>query len=231
MWDCEEGDAMKVIVFGASGMIGQGVLRACLRDASITDVLVIGRTPTRVTHPKLRERLRQNFEDYADIDSELSGYDACFYCLGVSSAGMEEAAYRHITYDLTMSAAATLLRLNPRMTFIYVSGQGTDSTAQGKSMWARVKGETENALLKMPFKAAYMMRPGLIQPVDGATSKTKLYRNIYVVIRPLWPLLKRLMPRAITTTAQIGEAMIVLATSGAPKRILEPPDILALLGA
>jgi uncharacterized protein YbjT (DUF2867 family) len=223
---------MKVIVFGASGMIGQGVLRECLMDSGVDDVLAVGRTRTGVQHQKLRERLVPGFADYTDLESELAGFDACFFCLGVSSAGMTEAAYRHITYDFTLAAATTLARLNPQLVFIYVSGAGTDSTAHGRVMWARVKGETENALLKLPFRAAYMLRPGAIQPLHGATSKTKLYRIMYVVMMPLWPLwpiLRLFFPRAITTTEQIGRAMIKLVRDGAPKQTLEAADINELL--
>ena len=151
---------MKVILFGATGMVGQGVLRECLLDPDVERVLVVGRSPTGQQHAKLREILHDDFFDFSAIESELTGYDACFFCLGVSSVGMDAQRYRHLTYDLTMATATTLARLNPAMVFTYVTGRGTDSTEQGPRMWARVKGKTENDLLKLPFKAAYMFRPG-----------------------------------------------------------------------
>src|ERR1700716_2717253 len=163
---------MKVILFGATGMVGQGVLRECLLDAGVESVLVVGRSPTGQRHAKLREILHEKFMDFSAIESELRGYDACFFCLGVSSVGMNEERYRHLTYDITMAAATTLAKLNPGMVFTYVTGRGTDSTEQGPRMWARVKGKTENDLLKLPFKAAYMFPPGAIQPLHGARSTT-----------------------------------------------------------
>jgi uncharacterized protein YbjT (DUF2867 family) len=153
---------MKVIFFGASGMVGQGVLRECLLDPDVETVLLIGRSVTGRQHPKIREIVHQDIADLEPIASPLAGFDGCFFCLGVSSVGISEADYKRITYDLTIGAAATLARLNPAMTFIYVSGAGTDSTERGRTMWARVKGATENALLRMPFHAAYMFRPGFI---------------------------------------------------------------------
>ncbi|MEA2339657.1 MAG: hypothetical protein QOE82_3664 [Thermoanaerobaculia bacterium] len=213
-----------VILFGASGMVGQGVLRECLLDPDVHRVLSIGRTVTGLQHPKLREIARSNLYDYSDIESELTGYDACFFCLGISAAGMSEADYRRITYDLTLAAATTLARLNPQMTFIYVSGSGTDSSEQGRTMWARVKGATENALLRLPFKAAYMFRPAGIQPMHGERSKTRLYRFLYAVTKPISPLLTRLMPKSITTTEILGRTMIDVARNGAPNPILEAAD-------
>lgn len=216
---------MKVLLFGATGMVGQGVLRECLLDEGVQSVLAVGRHATGQTHEKLRELIHNDFFDYSSIESQLSGWDACFFCLGVSSAGMAEERYRHLTYDLTLAAAQTLSRLNPGMTFIYVSGLGTDSTERGRMMWARVKGATENALLRLPFKAAYMFRPGIIQPLHGITSKTKLYRAGYAVARPLFGVLNALSPKSITTTEQLGRAMIRVARHGAPKTILETEDI------
>ncbi len=219
---------MKVILFGASGMVGQGVLRECLLDPGVESVLVIGRAALGKTHAKLRERVVSNVGDLSAIESEISGYDAGFFCLGVSSVGMKEVDYRRLTYDLTLGAAQTLAKLNPTMTFIYVSGTGTDSSEQGRTMWARVKGETENALLRLPFKAAYMFRPGIIQPLHGITSKTKLYNVLYPLLVPVIWLMKIFTPGAITTTEQMGRAMISAARSGAPKRWLESKDINAL---
>ena len=163
---------MKVILFGATGMVGQGVLRECLLDAGVESVLAVGRSPTGQRHAKLREIVHDDFLDYSAIESELTGYDACFFCLGVSSVGMNEERYRHLTYDITLAAARTLAKLNPQMVFVYVTGRGTNSTEHGSLMWARVKGKTENDLLKLPFKAAYMFRPAGIQPLHGIRSKT-----------------------------------------------------------
>ena len=164
---------MKVILFGATGMVGQGVLRECLLDPTVDAVLTVGRSPTGQRHAKLREITHADFGDYSAIEDDLRGYDACFFCLGVSSVGLSEADYHRVTYEYTLAAARTLVRLNPGLTFVYVSGQGTDSTEKGRTMWARVKGRTENELLKMPFKGAYMFRPGYIQPVKGAVSSTR----------------------------------------------------------
>lgn len=216
---------MKVILFGATGMVGQGVLRECLLDPEVEQVLAVGRTATGQQHAKLRELAHKNLLDFSGVEKELSGYDACFFCLGISSAGMSEPDYRRVTYDMPMAAAQTLVKVNPGMTFIYVSGAGTDSTERGRSMWARVKGEAENALLKLPFKAAYMFRPAFIQPMHGVTSKTKLYRAIYAVMGPLYPLWKMLFPKYVTTTEQVGRAMLEVAKRGAPQRVLENDDI------
>ncbi|MEU8360408.1 epimerase [Nonomuraea sp. NPDC048882] len=216
---------MRVILFGATGMVGRGVLRECLLDDRVTAVLTVGRAVTGVTHGKLRELRHDDLLDLSAIEDELRGYDACFFCLGVSSAGMKERDYRRITYDFTLSAGRTLARLNPGSTFVYVSGVGTD--AHGRAMWARVKGETENALLELPLEA-YMFRPGYIQPMYGVTSRTRFYRLAYVVVRPFYPVLRRLFGAGITTTERIGQAMITVAERGAPKRILGPADINAL---
>jgi uncharacterized protein YbjT (DUF2867 family) len=216
---------MKVIIFGATGMVGQGVLRECLLDREVESVLTIGRGATGQQNGKLREIVHQDFADFSAIAESLSGYDACFFCLGVSSVGMTEQEYRRVTYDITMAAAQTLARLNPDMTFLYVSGAGTDSSERGRVMWARVKGETENALLRLPFKAQYMLRPAFIQPMHGIQSKTKLYRALYAVMGPLYPVLKALLPKYVTTTEQVGRAMIGIAKRGAPKHVLENQDI------
>jgi uncharacterized protein YbjT (DUF2867 family) len=215
---------MKVIIFGATGMVGQGVLRECLRDSEVERVLVVGRSSIGVTHEKLKEIVHKNFFDFSSIEENLSGYDACFFCLGVSSAGMKEPEYTRVTYDVTMTAAEVLARKNPGMTFIYVSGAGTDSSERGRSMWARVKGRTENALLKMPLKA-YMFRPAYIQPMHGIKSKTKLYGAMYAFVAPMYPILRRIAPKYVTTTEQLGRAMICVAKRGAVKRVLESDDI------
>lgn len=219
---------MKVILFGASGMVGQGVLRECLRDPDVEEVLVVVRNRIRRQHAKLREILHDDFSDFSTIESELAGYDACLFCLGVSSIGLDEARYREITYDITMAAAQILARLNPAMTFIYVSGSGTDSTEQGRLMWARIKGKTENDLLKLPFKAAYMFRPAGVQPLHGIQSKTRWVNTLYHYARPLLGGLRRVAPGAMTTTEQLGRAMLKVAKSGYPRPVLESRDINAV---
>jgi uncharacterized protein YbjT (DUF2867 family) len=219
---------MKVILFGATGMVGQGVLRECLLDASVESVLAVVRSPTGRRHAKLRELLHDRFLDYSAIESQLAGYDACFFCLGVSSVGMGEERYRHLTYDITMAAAKMLSKLNPGMVFVYVSGRGTDSSEHGRLMWARIKGKTENDLLKLPFKAAYMFRPAGIQPLHGIRSKTAWVQAIYVAAAPVLTLLNRVAPKYMTTTEQVGRAMIRVARDGYPRPVLESEDINAV---
>jgi len=222
---------MNVLLFGATGMVGQGVLRECLKDPDVQRVLTIGRTRTGAQHPKLREVVHQDMWHYASIEAELSGLDACFFCLGVASAGMSEADYEAVTYGITMAAAETLSRLNPRMTFIFVSGAGADSSEHGRIMWARIKGKTENAVLRQPFKAAFVFRPGVIQPLHGIRSRTALYRVLYSFTKPLLPLLRWALPGYILTTEQLGRAMLAVAKHGASKRILESNDISAIVAA
>jgi len=219
---------MKVILFGATGMVGQGCLRQCLRDPAVASVLAVGRRGSGQRHAKLHEIVHDNFLDFSAIQSQLTGFDACFFCLGVSSVGMNEADYRHLTYDITLAAATTLSKLNPGMVFIYVTGRGTDSTEQGRLMWARVKGKTENDLLKLPFKAAYMFRPAGIQPLHGVRSRTAWVNATYVVAAPLLTLLNRVAPKYMTTTEQVGRAMIKVARDGYPRPVLESEDINAL---
>jgi uncharacterized protein YbjT (DUF2867 family) len=209
-------------------MVGQGVLRECLRDAGVEHVLTVGRTAIGVQDPKLREIVQADLTSYASIAPQLSGFDACFFCLGVSSAGMREADYERVTYDITLAAAQTLVHLNPGMTFVYVSGAGTDSSERGRMMWARVKGKTENALLRLPFKAAYMFRPGAIQPLHGVRSKTAAYRVLYSLTAPLLPLLRRMFPDLILTTDQIGRAMLAVVRKGSLRKVLDSRDIGAL---
>ena len=216
---------MRVILFGATGMVGQGVLRECLLAPEVESVLSVGRSSTGQQHPKLREVVHADLNGLTPIQDHLQGYDACFFCLGVSSAGMSEEDYRRVTYDLTIAVAHTLARLNPGMTFIYVSGAGTDSTEHGRSMWARVKGQTENALLRVGFKAAYMFRPGIIRPLHGIRSKTRRYRVLYAVLSPFVLVLAGVAPNSITTTEKMGRAMIHAAKSGAPKVLLGTRDI------
>jgi uncharacterized protein YbjT (DUF2867 family) len=220
---------MNVLIFGATGMVGQGVLRECLLDPDVQLVQTIGRSANGLEHEKLREIVHQDMTSYASLDVQLLGCDACFFCLGVSSSGTKEDEYERVTYGITMAAAEALSRLNPLMTFIYVSGAGTDSSEHGRIMWARVKGRTENALLRLPFKAAYMFRPGVIEPLHGVRSKTPAYRIGYALVGPLLPLLRRTFPNSILTTEQIGLAMLSVAKHGAQKRILESKDIRAVL--
>ena len=219
---------MNVLLLGATGMVGQGVLRECLAASDIERVTTLGRSATGRQHTRLDEVVHANLFDLSSNESRLAGYDACFFCLGVSSAGMSEQEYTVVTHDLTLSVARTLARLNPDMTFVYVSGMGTYSTEHGRSMWARVKGRTENTLLRLPFKAAFMFRPGAIMPMHGVRSKTLLYRIAYVALTPLYPLVKRLAPNAVTTSQQVGRAMLEVARHGYPRPVLETPDINAL---
>ena len=212
---------MKVIIFGATGMVGQGALRECLADPQVESILIVGRSSSGVDNPKVREIVQPDLFDYSTLEGELIGFDACFFCLGVSAAGMSEEAYHKVSVDLTLAAAKTLVRLNPEMTFIYVSGAGTDSTEKGRMMWARVKGKTENQLLQLPFKAAYMFRPAYIQPLHGIQSRTRAYRVLYGLVGPLFPVLQALFPRYVTTTERVGLAMIRVAQQGHPQPILE----------
>jgi uncharacterized protein YbjT (DUF2867 family) len=218
---------MNILIFGATGMVGQGVLRECLLDPNVQLVQTIGRTATGQQNPKLREVVHPDLWNYAPIESNLKNFDACFFCLGVGSPGMNEKDYEHVTYGITTAAAETLSRLNPKMVFIYVSGTGTDSSEKGRMMWARVKGKTENALLRLPFAAAYMFRPGFIEPAHGEISRNKLYRALFVVTKPVLPMLHRLFPNQILTTEQIARAMLNLVIRAYPKHILEIEDIRA----
>ncbi len=219
---------MKVILFGATGMVGQGVLRECLVDAGVTEVLAVGRSASGVQHAKLCEVLHDDFTDFSKIESQLAGFDACFFCLGVSSIGMEPERYRHLTYDVTMAAANTLARLNPGMVFTYVTGKGTDQTETSPLGWARVKGKTEKDLLKLPFRAAYMFRPSGIQPLHGVRSKTPWINAVYALTAPLLSWMVRATPNHMTTSEQLGRAMIKVARDGYPKPILESVDINAI---
>ncbi|VVD26700.1 NAD-dependent epimerase/dehydratase family protein [Paraburkholderia dioscoreae] len=219
---------MKVLIFGATGMVGQGVLRECLRAPDVEAVQTVGRTRSGQLDPRLIEVIQQDLTDIRAIEPSLNGFDACFLCLGVSSAGMQEAEYSRLTYDLTMAVAQTLARLNPQMTFVYVSGSGTDGTEHGRSMWARVKGRTENALRRLPFKGVYLFRPGVIEPLNGARSKTRSYRLFYTLAKPFLPTLRALLPNQILSTEDIGLAMLAVARQGADKAVLETADIRAL---
>lgn len=216
---------MNIMIFGATGMVGRGVLRECLQAADVARVTAVGRTPSGVTDPKLRDVLVRDLMDYRSVEADLSGFDACFFCLGVSSAGMSESQYTRITHDLTLAAAEVLARLNPQMTFVYVSGAGTDNTERGSIMWARVKGRTENVLRRLPFKAVYLFRPGAIQAMHGERSKARASAVAYTLVGWLLPTLRALLPRQILTTESIGKAMLAVARRGAPQAVLEPGDI------
>ena len=212
---------IKTILTGATGMVGEGVLHECLLHPDVESVLVINRKPCGVKHEKLSEIIHKDLSDLSSIEEQLISYNACYFCAGVSSIGKKEDEYKRITYDLTMNFANTLIKLNPDMTFCYVSGVGTDSTEEGKSMWARVKGKTENDLLKLPFKAAYMFRPGYIQPIKGLKNTYKMYK----VLAPIYPLIKLLFSKYTTTLREIGLAMINVTLYGLERKILECRDI------
>ncbi|MEV5261678.1 NAD(P)H-binding protein [Streptomyces anulatus] len=216
---------MRVIVFGASGMVGHGALRASLRDDTVTEVLAVVRSPLPLTHAKLRQIVHTDFTDYTSLQDQLKGLDACFFCLGVSAVGRGEEEYTHITHDYTLAAARALQTASPELTFVYVSGEGTDSTGKSRQMWARVKGRTENELLAMPIEA-YMFRPGYIQPVDGASSRTPLYRILYRATGALYPILRRTLPRYVTNTDAVGRAMLaIIRQNGAASAVLRNSDI------
>ena len=215
---------MKAIVFGATGMVGEGVLHVALGEPDVGSVLVIGRRSCAVSHPKLTELVRDDFFDYAGVEDRLRGYDACFFCLGVSSIGMKENDYTRVTHDLTMSAARVLSRLNPGMTFCYVSGAGTDGTEKGRSMWARVKGKTENDLAKLSFKAAYAFRPGFIKPIKGLRHAFTFAR----ILGAAYPVWKTLLPKYVCTLEDLGLAMVQVALGDSSTPVVECEDIARL---
>jgi uncharacterized protein YbjT (DUF2867 family) len=219
---------MKVLIFGATGMVGQGVLLECLRDQGVNSVVTLGRTATGNPDPKVREIVHRDPMNLTSLQDRLTGFDACFFCLGIASTGMKETDYERITYGYTLVAAETLSRIAPGLTFIFVSGAGTDSSEQGRIMWARIKGRAENALLRLPLKA-YMFRPGFIQPLDGIQSKTKMYRVLYNILRPVLPLLRRAFANQILSTREIGQAMLAVARHGYSKHIMEIADIRRVL--
>lgn len=216
--------SINVIIFGATGMVGEGVLHESLKDENVNSVLVVGRRACGVAHPKLKELQHNDFFDYTSIEKELKGYDACFFCLGVTSIGKREPEYRRLTYDLTMAAARTLVRLNPNMVFCYVSGAGTDSAEGGKQMWARVKGKTENDLMKLPFKAAFAFRPGFINPTPGLKNAITASK----MIAPLYPLFRAVASKYVCTLEDVGRAMLYVSTHGSTKNVLECEDITRL---
>ncbi|UOQ51860.1 NAD-dependent epimerase/dehydratase family protein [Hymenobacter cellulosivorans] len=215
---------IKAILTGATGMVGEGVLHEALNHPDVEQVLSISRRPSGVTHPKLREIIQADFHDLTPIQDQLTGYNACFFCLGVSSVGMKQPEYQRLTYDLTLHFAQTLLPHNPELTFCYVSGAGTDSTAHGRSMWARVKGRTENDLLALGFKSAYMFRPGFLKATPGQQHVLSYYKYFGW----LYPVLRTLTPRYVSTLAELGQAMLNVVRLGYPKPVLEVPDIVAL---
>lgn len=215
---------VRAIITGATGMVGEGVLHECLLSDEVEQVLVINRKPSGVTHPKLKEIIHENFFDFSPIESQLQNYNACFFCLGVTSLGKKEPEYTKLTYDLTTHVADILVKYNHDMVFCYVSGGGTDSTEKGKTMWARVKGRTENHLLALPFKAAYMFRPGYIQPTKGLKNTLSGYKYLDW----LYPVLKMLLPKHVCTLQELGLAMIHTVTKGYDQHILHSQDIIAL---
>lgn len=219
---------MKVVIFGATGMIGQGVLRECLSAADVSHVLAVVRSPMGKTDPKLEELVHADFLDFAPVADRLAGYDACFWCLGISSVGMKEPEYTRITYDYTVAAAKVLAEKNPTMVFVFVSGANTDETEKSSTMWARVKGKAENAVAAMPFKSVYRFRPGYIQAGKGIVSKTPLYRAFYVLLSPFYPFWKLVAPGFVTRTESVGKAMLELARDGYDKPIIESREINAL---
>ena len=219
---------MKVIITGATGMVGKGVLLECLDHKDVESVLSLGRSKVGIKHPKLKELIHKDFSQFMLRKDELSGYDACFFCMGISAAGMKEKEYTNITHNLTLSLANTLFAIHPKMTFIYVSGEGTDSSEKGRAMWARVKGKTENDLLKLGFKQAFMFRPGVIIPERGIKSKTKSYQFVYGYFMWLIKLIKCLAPNSVVNTTQIGLAMINSVNSSYQKTIIRPKDIIEI---
>ncbi len=219
---------MKVLIFGATGMVGGGALRECLQASDVELVQTVGRAPSGQTHPKLRDMVHAEMWNYHGVEQQLSGFDACFFCIGVTSSGMSEKNYRHLTYDMTLAAASTLAQLNPTMVFVYVSAMGADSKGSSRIMWERVRGDTENALLKLPFRGVYILRPGMIEPMDGIKSRTAAYRWFYALTSPVLPLLRRAMPNHVLSTRQMGQAMLKLVRRGASGRVLESADINAM---
>lgn len=215
---------IKAIITGATGMVGEGVLYECLQHPQVENVLVINRKPCGVSHPKLKEIIHADFFDLSAIEGQLSGYNACYFCAGVSSVGMKEPEYYKLTYTMTLHVAQTLSKLNPDMTFCYVSGAHTDSTEKGSSMWARVKGKTENDLMKLPFKQVFAFRPGLMKASKGQKNLPALYRYLSW----LYPVLHLIFPSSSCTLAEVGQAMIHVTLRGLKQHILEVKDIVAV---
>ena len=218
---------IKAIILGTTGMVGEGVLHEALHHPDVASILVINRKPCGVTHHRLKEIIHQDFYNISEIEDQLSGYNACYFCLGVSSIGMKEEEYQRVTYHLTLNFANTLLKINPEMVFCYVSGSGTDSSEKGRIMWARIKGKTENDLLSLPFKDAYMFRPGYIQPIRGLKNTYKIYK----VISPFYAVLKVIFPKYVVTLRELGLAMINVVLNESKIKILECEDIRSIAGA
>ncbi|MDO9511670.1 MAG: NAD(P)H-binding protein [Bacteroidales bacterium] len=216
---------INAIIFGATGMVGRAVMLEALDSADVENVLVINRRKIDYAHPKLHEIVHDDFFDFSALKEQLKEYNACYFCLGVSSMGMKEEDYHRLTYDLTMAAATTLAEANPNMCFVYVSGTGTDSSEKGKMMWARVKGKTENHFLKLPFRSVFMFRPGYIQPLRGIKSRVNLYNKLYEVFGFAYPLLKKLWPATFISSVELGKAMLGVSRIGYSKSILESGDI------
>jgi len=212
---------IKAIILGTTGMVGEGVLHESLKHTEVESILVINRKTCGIENEKLTEIIHQDFHDFSTIEAQLAGYNACYFCMGVSSVGMKEAQYKEITYDLTMQVANTLVKINPEMTFCYVSGAGTDSTEKGRIMWARVKGKTENDLINLPFRASYMFRPGYIQPTAGLKNAYKIYK----IVGPFYPIWNTFFPKYVCTLEQLGLAMINSTLHGSDKQVLECKDI------
>lgn len=219
---------MKVIITGATGMVGKGVLLECLDHEKVEQVLVIGRNPVGMQHPKLKELIHKDFSDFSSVKDGLKNYDACFYCMGLSSVGMNEDDYKHVTYNFAMALANVLVSNNPQMTFNYVSGAGTDSSEKGRQMWARVKGKTENDIIKAGFRQSFMFRPGAIIPLKGIKSRTKSYQFMYDYFMWAVKLMKAIAPNSVVTTTQVGLAMVNSVLNGYSKEILQSKDIIAL---
>jgi hypothetical protein len=217
---------IRAIILGSTGMVGEGVLHECLHHSGVESVLLINRRPFGIRHDKVKEIIHRDFFDFSPIADQLTGYNACYFCMGVSSVGMKESEYRKVTYDLTLHVAGTLVPGNPDMVFCYVSGVGTDSTEKGRSMWARIKGKTENDLLALPFRDAYMFRPGYIQPTRGLKNTYRIYK----LFAPFYPVLRRLFPKYAGTMQELGLAMINAVLTGSDKKVLDPPDIRKLAG-
>lgn len=216
---------MKVILTGATGMVGRGVLLECLDDPAVTHILLVGRTTIGFEHAKLHEVLHHDFTDYSSMENRFAGYDACFFCLGTSSVGMSEADYHRVTYEFPVALARSLIKMNPGMTFVYLSGSGADSSEKGRLMWARVKGKAENEILRMPFAGKFVFRPAFIQPERGIVTRIGGLRIFYAILRPLYPLLRRLFPGFVTSTTRLGRAMIQTGKAGADNPIVHTREI------
>lgn len=220
---------MKAVIFGATGMVGQAVLREAIMDMGVDQVLAVGRAPVALVNPKFESITHADFLDFTPLAKKFKGIDVCFWCLGIASAGLSETDYQRITCDYTVAAAKTLLKVNPKITFVFISGMGADSSEKGRVMWARIKGKTENAILSMKFRRAVVIRPAFIEPKDGIRSRTRLYRVLYRVFWPVMPLIKLFAPKSVISTRALGRVMLHVARAGAPKPVLESADLVALV--